>query len=262
MKNRLRSFGSVLALLLLSATTTFAISPTANAANNPQPKTSPSAKKKEVTKKKAPDKKVQKKVKKKAEKKPKKKPKKKPRKISRPIPSPSPKWPPKGFREIDGVYISTPKSERELVGVLSAKTTLLSEIRACEERVCAVIYVASQTKCKWWEVQSIVIGRYADVLGNLRTLAKGTKAKERKTIILISKEPVEDYAEILNMKAFCRNDAVAGKIPSNTFTPNPALAATPAATPTQSPPVAPNPTASPAGSPAASPAGSPAATAG
>lgn len=254
MKNWLHSFGSVLALLLLSATTTFAISPTADAANNPQPKASPSAKKKEVTKKKAPDKKV----KKKAE----KKPKKKPRKISRPIPSPSPKWPPKGFREIDGVYISTPKSERELVGVLSAKTTLLSEIKACEERVCAVIYVASQTKCKWWEVQSIVIGRYADVLGNLRTLAKGTKAKERKTIILISKEPVEDYAEILNMKAFCRNDAVAGKIPSNTFTPNPALAATPAATPTQSPPVAPNPTASPAGSPAASPAGSPAATAG
>ena len=170
-----------------------------------------------------------------ATKKPVKKPvKKKPRKISKPIPSPSPKWPPKGFQEVDGVYISTPKSEKELVGVLSAKTTLLSEIRACEERVCAVIYVASESKCKWWEVQSIVVGKYADVLGTLQTLAKGTKAKERKTIILISNEPVEDYAEILNMKAFCRNDEITGKIPSNTFTPNPALAPTSSPTPSPS----------------------------
>ena len=157
--------------------------------------------------------------------------KKKVRKISKPLPSPSPKWPPKGFREVDGVYISTPKSEKELVGVLSAKTTLLSEIRACEKRVCAVVYVAAEEKCKWWEVQAIVIGKYADVLGNLQTLAKGTKARERKTIILISQEPVEDYAEILNMKAFCRNDPITGKIPSNTFTPNPDLAPTPGATP-------------------------------
>ena len=157
--------------------------------------------------------------------------KKKARKISKPLPSPSPKWPPKGFREVDGVYISTPKSEKELVGVLSAKTTLLSEIRACEKRVCAVVYVAAEEKCKWWEVQAIVIGKYADVLGNLQTLAKGTKARERKTIILISQEPVEDYAEILNMKAFCRNDPITGKIPSNTFTPNPDLAPSPGATP-------------------------------
>ena len=117
------------------------------------------------------------------------------------------------------------------MGVLSAKTTLLSEIRACEKRVCAVVYVAAEEKCKWWEVQAIVIGKYADVLGNLQTLAKGTKARERKTIILISQEPVEDYAEILNMKAFCRNDPITGKIPSNTFTPNPDLAPTPGATP-------------------------------
>lgn len=202
-----------LALVFLFGSSTYAL-----AADKPKSKSksSPTVKKKTVAKK------------------PVKKPvKKKPRKISKPIPSPSPKWPPKGFQEVDGVYISTPKSERELVGVLSAKTTLLSEIRACEERVCAVIYVASETKCKWWEVQSIVVGKYADVLGTLQTLAKGTKVRERKTIILISQEPVEDYAEILNMKAFCRNDEKIGKIPSNTFTPNPDLA--PISSPTQSP---------------------------
>ena len=217
--------GVILALtLLLSSTNTgFAIHATAES------KPTPKATKKSEVKKKPVKKKVV----------------KKPRKISKPLPSPSPKWPPRGFKKADNVYISTPKSEKELVGVLSAKTTLLSEIRACDKQVCAVIYVASAEKCKWWEVQSIVIGRYADVLGNLQTLAKGSKAREVKTIILVSKEPVEDYAEILNMKAFCRNDQVTGKIPSNRFTPNPELVPTPTPTPTLTPTLAPTPTSNP-----------------
>ncbi len=86
-------------------------------------------------------------------------------------------------------------------------------------------------------MQSIVIGRYADVLGNIKTLAKGSKAKEVKTIILISQEPVEEYAEILNMKAFCRNDKIVGKIPSNIFTPNPELTPAPVPSPSPSPTV-------------------------
>jgi len=134
------------------------------------------------------------------------------------------------------------------VGVLSANSTLLSKIRTCEKKVCAVVYVASSSKCEWWEVQSIVIGRYADVLGNIKTLAKGSKAKEVKTIILISQEPVEEYAEILNMKAFCRNDKIVGKIPSNIFTPNPELTPTPAPSPSSSP----SPTVSASASPAIS----------
>lgn len=214
MRRRSRFLGAALALMMSISVTTVVPSQSASAATKPTPKATSSAEskaKKKVTTKKPV--------------------KKKPRKISKPLPSPSPKWPPKGFREVDGVYISTPKSEKELVGVLSAKTTLLSEIRACEKRVCAVVYVAAEEKCKWWEVQAIVIGKYADVLGNLQTLAKGTKARELKTIILISQEPVEDYAEILNMKAFCRNDPITGKIPSNTFTPNPDLAPAPGATP-------------------------------
>ena len=232
MRRKFQILGSALALLLLCSTSSFVISAGASAASTPKPKSSPTAKKKPA--------------KKPAKKTTKKKPA--PRKISKPIPSPSPKWPPKGFKAVDGVYISTPKSERELVGVLSAKTTLLSEIQACDKRVCAVVYVASKSKCNWWEVQSIVIGRYADVLGNLRTLAGTSKAREIKTIILISKEPVESYAEILNMRAFCRNDKRVGKVPSNTFTPNPELAPTPSAT--ASP--APTPDSSPAATPAAS----------
>ena len=234
-----RRVGIALTLSLIFSSSTLA-STSITSASSASSKPTPKAKKKsEVTKKKQ-----------KSVKKPTKKKSKKPRKISKPLPSPSPKWPPKGFKKAGNVFISTPKSEKELVGVLSAKTTLLSEIRACEKRVCAVVYVASTNKCKWWEVQSIVIGRYADVLGNIQTLAKGSKAKEVKTIILISQEPVEEYAEILNMKAFCRNDKIVGKIPSNIFTPNPEL--TPAPVPSPSPSPSPSPTVSVSASPAIS----------
>ena len=205
--------------MLLSAThTSFALHAAAGSKPTPKPTKKSEVKTKPVKKKPA-----------------KKNVVKKPRKISKPLPSPSPKWPPKGFKKAGDVYISTPKSEKELVGVLSANNVLLNVFKACERQVCAAIYVASAQKCKWWEVQSIVIGKYADVLGNLQTFAKGSKAKEVKTIILISKEPVEDYAEILNMKAFCRNDNVIGKIPRNTFTPNPDIAPTPTSSPAPTP---------------------------
>lgn len=231
--------GVILALTLLLSSTNIGFAINATAESKPSPK---ATKKSEVKKKPTKKKPVKKKV------------VKKPRKISKPLPSPSPKWPPKGFKRANNVYISTPKSEKELVGVLSANNTLLNAVKACDKQVCAVIYVASAEKCKWWEVQSIVIGRYADVLGNLQTLAKGSKAKEVKTIILISKEPVEDYAEILNMKAFCRNDEITGKIPSNRFTPNPELAPTPSPspTPTLTPTLAPTPTPTPTPAPAPS----------
>ena len=233
-KTSSKRVGVILALTLLLSSTNIGFAINATAESKPSPKATKKSEVKKKTVKKKP-----------AKKKPvKKKVVKKPRKISKPLPSPSPKWPPKGFKRANNVYISTPKSEKELVGVLSANNTLLNAVKACEKQVCAVIYVASAEKCKWWEVQSIVIGRYADVLGNLQTLAKGSKAKEVKTIILISKEPVEDYAEILNMKAFCRNDEISGKIPSNRFTPNPELAPTPSPspTPTLTPTLAPTPT--------------------
>lgn len=229
----------VLTLLLSSTNIGFAINATAESKPSPKATKKSEVKKKTIKKKPAKKKPIKKKV------------VKKPRKISKPLPSPSPKWPPKGFKRANNVYISTPKSEKELVGVLSANNTLLNAVKACEKQVCAVIYVASAEKCKWWEVQSIVIGRYADVLGNLQTLAKGSKAKEVKTIILISKEPVEDYAEILNMKAFCRNDEITGKIPSNRFTPNPELAPTPS--PSPAPTLTPTLTPTPAPAPATNP---------
>lgn len=222
--------------LALNLVTSVGISSPTVAATKPTPKSTPKASTKSTDKTKSS-----------------KKAKKKSSVKYKPLPTSSPKCVPKVPKKFSGVFISTPKGEAELVCALAEKSTLLSEIQACEKKVCAVIFVAAATRCNWWEVQSIVIGRYADVLGNLQTLAKGSKAREVRTIILVSKEPVEDYAEILNMKAFCRNDEIAGKIPSNRFTPNPELAPTPIPTPTATPTPTISPTTAPAPTPTPTP---------
>ena len=53
------------------------------------------------------------------------------RKKVKPSPSPKPVWPPKGFIENNGVFARVP-SGTELVGLLSAKTTLAKTVQACE----------------------------------------------------------------------------------------------------------------------------------
>lgn len=227
--------------LTVTLVTSTGISITAQAATKPTPKATPKASAKVADKTTFSKKSTKTPAKKKVVKK--KTTKKKTSVKYKPLPTAAPKCVPKVPKKFSGVFISTPKGDAELVCVLAEKATLLSEIQACDKKVCAVIFVAAATRCKWWEVQSIVVGRYADVLGNLQTLAKGSSARELKTIILISKEPVEDYAEILNMKAFCRNDIAIGKIPSNTFTPNPELAPSPSNSPTADPAPAASPTA-------------------
>jgi len=106
--------------LLLTLALIFGVAP-ANAATNPSPtpKNSSSATVKSVTEKKpAKNKAVKKKP---AKKKP---AKKKVRKTAKPIPIAKAKWPPKGFKLSNGIYYSSPKSEKELVELLTSKKTL------------------------------------------------------------------------------------------------------------------------------------------
>ena len=101
--------------LLLTLALVFGVAP-ANAATNPSPtpKKSAPATKKPVVKKPATKKSVQKKP---IKKKPvQKKPiKQKVRKTAKPIPIPKAVWPPKGFKQSNGIYYSSLKSEKELM---------------------------------------------------------------------------------------------------------------------------------------------------
>lgn len=145
------------------------------------------------------------------------KPKPKPKKTARKTPSPKPKWPPAGFASESGVYAKIPSS-KELIGILSAKTTLASQVEACTKFVCGAVLVASEVGCRWWEVNSRVFAQDKTVIGTLQTVAKATKPKQVQTIILISPDPLESLEYISDIEVVCHQEQKPEGYPSVTFT--------------------------------------------
>jgi hypothetical protein len=145
------------------------------------------------------------------------KPKPKPKKTARKSPSPKPKWPPAGFAIESGVYAKVPSS-KELIGILSARSTLASQVEACTKFVCGAVLVAAETGCRWWEVNSRVYGQDRSVIGSLQTISGASKPKEIKTIILVSPEPLESLEYITGIEVVCHQEEKPSGFPSVTFT--------------------------------------------
>ena len=204
--------------ILLTLALIIGVAP-ANAATNPSPtpKKSAPASKKPVAEKKVVEKKPVKK--KPVKKKPaKKKPaKKKARKTAKPFPIPKAVWPPKGFKLSNGIYYSSPRSEKELVELLTSKKALAADLMACKEFICTVIQVASEEKCSAWQFTSKVITYDGRPLGDLVSLRKGSKGKIVATYFLISKEPLANNSEINRIITTCIRGPVVGEIPSDQF---------------------------------------------
>lgn len=82
----------------------------------------------------------------------KKAPVKKKKKVAKKLPSPSPKWPPVGFKTDPlgetKLYLKVPNA-KELVGLLSAKSTLASQVKTCTQFTCGAVLVASEMGCRW-----------------------------------------------------------------------------------------------------------------
>ena len=177
-------------------------------------------------------------------KKPKKKPVKKKRvkKTATPIPSPSPVWPPVGFTASSGIYAKIPNG-KELVGLISAKVKLATEVKKCETNACGAVIVAADFICKWWEIKSTVSGvDPADpnkkvLLGSLRTTSGGIKPNTYASILLISDEPLfmppttdpstgmpaapvaKNGIVVGGIQAICHKSAPNETIPNNVYTP-------------------------------------------
>ena len=148
---------------------------------------------------------------------PKPKPKPKPRKKIKVSPSPKPKWPPVGFDYETGIYAKIPTS-KELVGVISAKGNLASQVAACSKFICGAVQVAAEPGCLWWEVNSKVYAQNKDLIGNLRTIAGTSLAHEVKTILLISPEPLESLEYVSGIEVVCHQEAKPENTQSVTFT--------------------------------------------
>lgn len=141
------------------------------------------------------------------------------------LPSPSPKWPPANFsHEKDGtVYAKIPSFE-ELKGMASNSPALTADLKKCEVNTCGAVIIASETKCAWWEVDSVVSGPSSvdpmirTPYGSLRTLASGTNAKSIKTILLISSEPLGEGISVGGIIAKCWSQPGTEKVPDNIYT--------------------------------------------
>jgi hypothetical protein len=147
-------------------------------------------------------------------------------------PSPSPVWPPKGFiKSKDGNTFAKIPTPKELVGLASNDkklTAALAEkidgVPVCEKFSCGAVTVASAFGCMWWVVTANLKGRTSEedktqrIFGTVRTTIGKTSARKYATILIISQEPIELEHSISNIKATCRNDAPAEKIPGTTYT--------------------------------------------
>jgi len=145
------------------------------------------------------------------------KPKPKPRKKVKVTPSPKPKWPPVGFEYEAGIYAKIPTS-KELVGVISAKGNLASQVAACRTFICGAVQVASEQGCVWWEVNSKVYAQNRDLIGNLRTISGASVARELKTILLISPEPLASLEYVSSIEVVCHQEAKPEGTQTVTFT--------------------------------------------
>ena len=227
---------SILLSIFLISDTSYAATPTPKPSVTAKPSPTPAATKSASTAQSSPSSS--------STNKPTKKPVKKKRvkKTATPIPSPLPVWPPVGFTANNGIYAKIP-SGKELLGLISAKIGLATDVKKCESDACGAVIVAADYLCKWWEIKSTVSGVDPNdlnkkvLLGSLRTTYGELGPKTYANILLISDEPLfmptttdpntgqaaapvaKNGIVVGNIQAICHKSATEEKIPTKIYTP-------------------------------------------
>ena len=190
--------------LAIAFALTLSLSPATAASKSPTPKTKITETKKTEAKKKAAA-------------------KKKPSKVS---PSPSPKWPPAGFKTDPlgetQLYLKVPKA-KELVGLLSAKSALASQVKLCTEFTCGAVLVAAELGCRWWQITGDVVGPVSTedatlkTYGKITTSAKRSAAQQVVTILLVTTEPIGSGFIMTNISADCNQSEPIEPLPNTIY---------------------------------------------
>ena len=152
--------------------------------------------------------------------------KKKKKKVIKLTPSPSPSWPPAGFKtdklNETKLYLKVP-SAKELVGILSAKSALASQIKACTKFTCGAVLVASETGCRWWQITADVVGatslenRTLKTFGKITTSVTRSAAQQIVTILLVTTEPIGAGHIVSNISADCNQSDPTGPLPNTEY---------------------------------------------
>ncbi len=144
------------------------------------------------------------------------------KKVVTATPKPSPKWPPAGFKtdplRETKLYMKVPTA-KEVVGILSTRSALTSQVKACTKFTCGAVFVASEIGCRWWQVNAEVVGATSAENRTLKTFGKVTtsvsKSNPRQiiTILLVTTEPIASGQLISNISADCNQGEPTGPIP-------------------------------------------------
>jgi len=147
------------------------------------------------------------------------------------------KWPPSGFAQNGEVFAKIPKTKElqceSSLNSSPSKAPLRADLLECDKYACGAITVASENRCTWWEVTStfervdLKTGKIEAVLGNLRTISKGTNAQVFQSIMLVSqiKHRDADGNILKNIKASnlaisCHHNPAPDLVKRNFFTPS------------------------------------------
>ena len=152
--------------------------------------------------------------------------KKKKKKEAKKLPSPSPKWPPVGFKTDPlgetKLYLKVPNA-KELVGLLSAKSTLASQVKSCTQFTCGAVLVASEIGCRWWRVTADVVGATSPENRTTKTFGKITADVGRSapqqvvTVLLVTTEPIGAGHIVSNINVDCNQGDPIGKLPNTDY---------------------------------------------
>jgi hypothetical protein len=156
----------------------------------------------------------------------KKAPAKKKKKVAKKLPSPSPKWPPVGFKTDPlgetKLYLKVPTA-KELVGLLSAKSTLASQVKSCTQFTCGAVLVASEIGCRWWRVTADVVGATSPENRATKTFGKiiadvGRSAPQQVvTVLLVTTEPIGAGHIVSNINVDCNQGDPSGPLPNTDY---------------------------------------------
>ena len=144
------------------------------------------------------------------------------KKVVTPTPKPSPKWPPVGFKTDPlgetKLYMKVPTA-KEVVGILSTRSALTAQVKACTSFTCGAVFVASEMGCRWWQVTGEVVGPTSAVNRTLKTFGKITTSvsksdpKQIITILLVTTEPIGSGHILSNIRADCNQGEPTGPLP-------------------------------------------------
>jgi len=144
------------------------------------------------------------------------------KKVVTPTPKPTPKWPPVGFATDPlgetKLYMKVPTA-KEVVGILSTRSALTAQVKACTSFTCGAVFVASEIGCRWWQVTGEVVGptsavnRTLKTFGKISTSVSKSDPKQIITILLVTTEPIGSGHILSNIRADCNQGEPTGPLP-------------------------------------------------